>query len=220
MFQFFISTIMIKKMLVAAVVAIAPTLMFAQYTPYFGVRLSFDVTHPAGANEGINNGSGFSLTGIYNLPIGQHAYFEPGVGIFYNTMGIKPFEMKDALFDGSVRNFGFRVPLNIGYRFEMFDNFELAGFTGPWFNINCSTKAHLESANDFPIEITSPSMFDYGWHRFDAQWGFGISATYNKQYYLSISGGVGMSAMATFTADGHKDRLRRNTVSITVGYNF
>lgn len=211
---------MIKKLLVAAVIAFAPSFMYAQFSQYFGVRLSFDVTHPSGANDGINNGSGFTLTGVYNLPISHNAFIEPGVGVFYNTMGVKPFEYKDALFDGSVRNFGIRVPLHIGYRFEMFDNFELAGFTGPWFNINCSTKAHIEPVNNLPIEITSPSMFDYGWHRFDAQWGFGISATYNKQYYLAISGGVGMSAMATFDHNGQKDRLRRNTVSITVGYNF
>lgn len=211
---------MIKKLLVAAVVAFAPSFMYAQFSSHFGVRLSFDVTHPAGANDGINNGSGFTLTGVYNLPISRNAYIEPGVGVFYNTMGVKPFEHNNALFDGSVRNFGIRVPIHFGYRFEMFDNFELAGFTGPWFNINCSTKAHLETANDYPFIITSTNMFDEGWHRFDAQWGFGISATYNKQYYLSISGGVGMSAMATFDHDGHKDRLRRNTVSITVGYNF
>lgn len=211
---------MIKKLLVAAVVALAPSFTYAQYATNFGIRLSFDVTHPAGANEGINNGSGFTLTGVYNMPVSRNVFFEPGIGVFYNTMGIKPFEMKDAIFDGSVRNFGIRVPLNLGYRFEMFDNFQLAAFTGPWFNINCSTKAHLETANTFPIDFTSSSMFDYGWHRFDAQWGFGISATYRQQYYLAISGGVGMTAMATFTHDSHKDRLRRNTVSITVGYNF
>ena len=119
-----------------------------------------------------------------------------------------------------MRNFGFRVPVNIGYRCELFNDFELSAFTGPWFNVNLTTQAHLQPNLELPITITSPSMFDYGWHHFDAQWGFGISATYAQKYYISVSGGIGMTPMATFTTPDSKNRLRRNTVSITLGYNF
>lgn len=211
---------MIKKMLFAAVAALFPVLLPAQQSGYFGVRLSFEVTHPAGSNDGINNGSGFTLMGVYNLPVGRHVYFEPGVGVFYNTMGIRPVEVDEAVFDGSIRNFGMRVPLNVGYRFELFNNFELAAFTGPWINLNCTTKAHLQPDFEGPAPTNSTSLFDYGWHRFDAQWGFGITATYNRKYYLSINGGIGISPMATFKTPESKDRIRRNTVSVTVGYNF
>lgn len=209
-----------KKIMIAAALVLAPTIMSAQRQAFFGIRTSFDVTHPAGCNDGINNGSGLTVTGIYNMPIGRNIFIEPGVGFFYNTMGIKPFEANNAIYDGSVRNFGIRIPINIGYRVGLFDNFELAAFTGPWFNINCSTKAHLQADTDLPIPASSPSMFEYGWHHFDAQWGFGISATYADKYYIAVSGGIGMSAMATFNTHDGKDRLRRNTVSITVGYNF
>lgn len=211
---------MFKKIIFAVAVMLAPALMQAQRSAFFGVRTSFDVTHPAGCNDGINNGSGLTVTGVYNMPMSRNVYIEPGVGLFYNTMGIKPFEAGEAIYDGSVRNFGIRIPVNIGYRVGLFDNFELAAFTGPWFNINCSTKAHIQTDMDLPITVSSPSMFDYGWHHFDAQWGFGISATYADKYYLAVSGGIGMSAMATFNTPDGKDRLRRNTVSITVGYNF
>lgn len=211
---------MIKKMLLAAAVAAVPVALQAQSSSYFGARLSFDVTHPAGCNDGINNGSGFTLTGIYNMRVGQHVYFEPGVGVFYNTMGIRHVEYRDQLFDGSVRNFGLRIPLNVGYRFSLFDNFDLSAFTGPWFNVNLSTKAHLQPNFESPDPVSSPSLFDYGWHRFDMQWGFGIAATYASHYYIAVTGGIGVSSMATFSDLDGKHRLRRNTVSITVGYNF
>lgn len=211
---------MFHKLIIAVSIMLAPVVIQAQRSSFFGVRTSFDVTHPAGCNDGINNGSGLTVLGIYNMPVKNNFYFEPGVGFFYNAMGIKPFEANDALYDGSVRNFGIRVPLNVGYRVGLFDNFEIAAFTGPWFNINCSTKAHIQADADRPVVMTSPSMFDYGWHHFDAQWGFGIAATYADQYYLAISGGIGMSPMATFTTPEGKDRLRRNTLSITIGYNF
>lgn len=209
-----------KKIMIAVVLVLAPTIMNAQRSAFFGIRTSFDVTHPAGCNDGINNGSGLTVTGVYNMALSRNVFIEPGVGVFYNTMGIKPFEANNAIYDGSVRNFGIRVPLNVGYRVGLFEDFELAAFTGPWFNINCSTKAHLQADTDVPMMITSPSMFEYGWHHFDAQWGFGISATYADKYYIAVSGGIGMSAMATFKTPDGKDRLRRNTVSITVGYNF
>lgn len=209
-----------KKIMIAAALMLAPAIMTAQRPAFFGIRTSFDVTHPAGCNDGINNGSGLTVTGVYNMPISRNIFIEPGVGVFYNTMGIKPFEANNAIYDGSVRNFGIRIPVNIGYRVGLFDNFELAAFTGPWFNINCSTKAHLQADTDLPIPVASSSMFEFGWHHFDAQWGFGISATYADKYYIAVSGGIGMSAMATFNTHDGKDRLRRNTVSITVGYNF
>lgn len=211
---------MIKKFLIASVVLLFPNLLPAQSQPEFGVRLSFDVTRPAGANDGINNGSGFDLTGVYNIPIKGNFFVEPGIGVFYNTMGIRPVEYENSLFDGSIRNFGIRVPLNAGYSVELFDNFEMSAFTGPWFNISLSSKAHLDANFERPMPTGSMNVFDYGWHHFDAQWGFGISATYANQYYIGISGGIGMTPMATFTKLDHKDRIRRNTVSVTVGYNF
>ena len=211
---------MMNRLLIAALAAVFPVVLSAQSGNYFGVRLSFDVTHLAGSNDGINNGSGFTLLGIYNIGIGSHVYFEPGAGVFYNTMGIRPVEVDGAVYDGSVRNFGVRVPLNVGYRFEMFDNFELAGYTGPWINLNCTTKARLQPDFEGPAPTGSTNLFDYGWNCFDAQWGFGLTATYNRQYYLAVSGAIGISPMATFTTPESKDRIRRNTVSIAVGYNF
>ena len=52
---------MMNRLLIAALAAVFPVVLSAQSGNYFGVRLSFDVTHPAGSNDGINNGSGFTL---------------------------------------------------------------------------------------------------------------------------------------------------------------
>lgn len=37
---------------------------------------------------------------------------------------------------------------------------------------------------------------------------------------LSIGGAIGMTSMATFKVGNVSQRLKRNTVSVTVGYNF
>lgn len=211
---------MLKKIILPLALFAVSIAGFAQDSPYWGVRLSFDVTHPAGCNDGINNGSGFTLNGIYNMPLSSHVYLEPGLGVFYNTMGIRPVEFDEGLYDGSIRNFGLRIPINVGYRFHIFDGLELAAFTGPWLNVNLYTKAHLQPNFEGPAPSKSTSLFYYGWHHFDAQWGFGIAATYAGQYYISINGAIGFTPMSTMRIGDHKDRLRRNTVSVTVGYNF
>lgn len=211
---------MIRRLLSVFVLSLAVMCGEAQNAGGFGVRLSFDVTHAAGDNEGLNNGSGFTLSGVYNLPLSGKIYFEPGVGVFYNTMGIRPVEFDEGLYDGSIRNFGVKVPLNIGYRFELFEGLDVAAFTGPWFNVNFVARAQLQPNFEGPAPSHSTSLFDDGWRRFDAQWGFGIMATYARQYYIGISGGIGMTPMASFDSNGARQRLRRNTVSITLGYNF
>lgn len=211
---------MFRKMIMALGAIVMPLTVFAQRPVYFAIKTSFDVTHPAGCNDGINNGSGLTVLGVFNVPLNRNVFIEPGVGMFYTAMGIRPFESGGVLYDGSVRNFGVRIPLSVGYRCGLFENFELAAFTGPVFNVNCSTKAHLEADTYPPYVEASANMFDYGWKHFDAQWGIGLSATYADRYYIAVSGGIGMSPMATFhNADG-KHRLRRNTMSITLGYCF
>ena len=211
---------MMKKILSVIVLALLPMAGFAQQSPYFGVRLSFDVTHPAGSNDAINNGSGFTLKAIYNCGLTNHVYLEPGVGVFYNAMNIRPIDFDEGLYDGSIRNFGLRVPINVGYHIGLFDDFEIEAFTGPWFNVNLYTKARLEPNFKGPAPTLTPNLFDYGWKHFDAQWGFGIGATYAGKYYLSIGGAIGMTSMATFKVGNVSQRLKRNTVSVTVGYNF
>lgn len=216
---------MIKKLSLLAAALLIPASIFAQQTsdsqdPYFGVRLSFDVTHPAGSNDGINNGSGLTIMGIYNLQLKNQWFLEPGIGVFYNTMGIRPVEFDDGLYDGSIRNIGMRVPLNVGYRFNLFDNCAIALTTGPWFNVNISSKAYLDPNFERPAPSKSTALFDYGWKRFDMQWGLGLSITCAGQYYISVSGGIGVTPMAKFRFDHSHSTIRRNTVSIAIGYNF
>lgn len=214
---------MLRKLIIAAAVVLATAIQVPAQDNggnYFGVRLSFDVMHPAGHSSGLNNGSGFTLKGIYNFSFARSWFLEPGVGVFYNTVGIKPVDVDDKLYDGSIRNFGLRIPVAAGYRFSIGDILDLAACTGPQFNVNLISKARLQPNFEGPAPTRSTDLFDYGWRRFDAQWMFGISATYAGSYYLGISGALGFTPMACFDTPGGPERIRRNTVSITLGYNF
>lgn len=186
----------------------------------WGVRLSMDVTVPSDGFGEYEHGAGVTGGVALAVPVYKGLYVEPGVLLFYNTMGVGNYVIDDLPYDGSVRNFGVRIPLNLGYRFNINDNISLSLTTGPWFNFNISARQYANPNFEGPMPKTSKNLFDYGWHRFDAQWGFGVQATFSGRYIVGISGGVGTKALAARTADGHKMRMHRNTFTVTLGYNF
>lgn len=180
---------------------------------YFGARISLDITSAAGGNDEYSNGAGFSFGAIYNIPLYMNLYFEPGLSIFYNTIDEDiPEGANGEMIDGSVRNFGFRVPLSVGYHFDFTDDMQFSVFTGP--QINMSLKATEHFGED------SYSIFgDHGFNHIDLQWAIGVGLSRGR-YYASISGGIGMTKARDFNLFGYKDSFRRNNLSIVLGYNF
>lgn len=187
--------------------------------PYFGVRLGVDISNTADATcDSYSSGAGFHIGAVYNMPLYQNLYFEPGLSIFYDTFGQQVTVGADPLgysvIDGSIRNFGFRIPLTFGYFFDFTDDIRVAPFTGPQFNISLMAKDHWDdNSADFGNNY---SIFgEGGFKHFDAQWVIGVGVTY-KKYFASISGGIGMTKARSTSVE----HFRRNTVSISIGYNF
>lgn len=196
---------------------------------YFGARISLDVSSTAGGNDTYSNGAGFNIGAIYNIPLYKNLYLEPGLSIFYDTFGEDVIVNDPAgiqapyTIDGSIRNFGFRIPLVAGYHFDFTDDVQISFFTGPQFNLSLTAKEHING--------DSESIFgDGGFKHVDLQWALGVGATWQK-YYVAISGGIGMTKVRDhkvtfFDPDIHtdvityQDSFRRNTFSITLGYNF
>lgn len=189
---------------------------------YFGARVALDISSTAGGNSYYSNGAGFSIGAVYNIPLYKNLYFEPGLSIFYDTFG-EEFVLNDDAgigytADGSIRNFGFRIPLVAGYHFDFTDDMQFSVFTGPQINISLTAKEHLSGQ--------SASIFgDGGFKHIDLQWALGVGFSWN-QYYVSLSGGIGMTKARDWkvlnlsTMEYYTDSFRRNNFSLTIGYNF
>lgn len=215
--------------LMAIGAAITATAQNSDYTiynnpdnaPYFGARIGVDITSTSGNEESLpdsyNNGAGFTIGAIYNMPLWQNLYFEPGLSLFCDTFGTEMIASADGstpyTIDGSIRNFGFRIPLQFGYFFDFTDDVRIAPFTGPQLNLNITAKQHWNNPSD---PMPTESIFGVGgFKRFDLQWVIGVGVTYQK-YYVALSGGIGM----TKVRDLKFDHFRRNTFNISIGYNF
>lgn len=188
---------------------------------YFGARVALDISSTADGLSTYSNGAGFSIGAVYNIPLYKNLYFEPGLSVFYDTFGEEFVIGEDntypEIFDGSIRNFGFRIPLVAGYHFDFTDDMQISVFTGPQLNWSVMAKEHGPTGTE--------SIFDAGFKHFDLQWAIGVGYSWN-QYYVSLSGGIGISNARDWKVRNDKgetlfkDSFRRNNFSITLGYNF
>ncbi len=194
---------------------------------FFGIRVAGEVTCPGYISQdgfGIDmfkNGGGIEFGGIYNIPVVANFYVEPGLKLFYNSYSYNN-DIFDGYFDGdsgddlkaSVRKFGMRIPVMLGYHFDFTDNVKVSVFTGPELEIGFSAKEHVKLGRVSESEDLYGE--DGGYNRADLTWGFGAGITYKKLYF-GISGNVGMLNMLK---DSDGMTFHENRASFTLGYNF
>ena len=205
---------------------------------YFGARLGLDISSAANGGGFYSNSPGFSIGGAYNIPLYMNLYFEPGLDIFYNTVGVNRWESftekipnditgdDDVItipyqIDGSIRNFGFRVPFMIGYHFDFTEDIKVNVFTGPQLNLSLISRYHQNEVliPGHAEDSYGESIFGTdGFKHLDLQWKFGVGVAYQR-YYIDLSGAWGMTQMKSGTEELPRN-LRRNLFSITLGYNF
>lgn len=247
---------MINKTLAAAILGVvsaipainAQSYMFdnPENRTFFGVRAGLDVSSAANGGAMFSNKAGFSVGAVYDIPVVANFYFEPGLYLFYNTFGTVHLEdysytLTDAegneselhklyQVDGTLRNFGFRVPLTFGYHFDFSDELSLHVFTGPQVNLGLVARYHQNEVitpADQVVKSTSVNAFGTGgFKHIDFQWNFGVGLAW-RHYYMSVGGSVGITDMKSasviqagpYAIDLRRD-VRRNLFNISVGYNF
>ncbi len=193
---------------------------------YWGIRASLDVVCPTSMKSGpisvdaFDTGVGFTVGGVYNLPLVANLYFEPGVSLYYDTYGVKSDALDIPGFKGdldcSFRKFGVRIPLNFGYHFDFTDNLNVFVYTGPMFEEGIVGKLHVSAKQNGVSASDSESIYgDGGMPRADLLWNFGAGVNFNH-FTVGVGGSVGMLNMS-----GDDDvKFRENLVQLTVGYNF
>jgi len=201
--------------------------------PFLGVRLGLDISCPSNmkiSNLGgtgstlsmplFDNGAGFDLGAVYNIPLWKNLYFEPGLSIYYNTMGLDVTAIGEETIEdvsASVRRFGFRIPFQVGYRVD-FSMFSLSAFTGPVLSTGIVGRSHASGVFDGIKESENENAYgnDGFLNRCDLGWKIGVGAEFDK-FVLQLSGTIGMCNMLN-GVDGVK--YRDNNVALTLGYNF
>lgn len=207
-----------------------------QNKAYFGARLSIDASIPGDVKYTVGNasvstdpfgtGGGLSVGGVYNVPIVANLYVEPGVDFYYHTNSINVGNFLNEEFSNndfknrSLRKFGMRIPVQLGYHFDFSPNTSFAVYTGPVLNLGFSNDYYLTTKEKHDIEFhESGSMYDE-MNRADLSWRIGVGVNFLKNYYVGLSGDIGMLNMMKNKTDGMKIKMHENGFQLTLGYNF
>ena len=108
----------------------------------WGVKASFDINKPGKWKVGgtsttlYTSGLGFSVGGVYSHYFNDNLFLEPSLSIFYDTYGCD-FIIEEGMgrdYSPGIYKVGLRLPLVLGYTFDITDDFAVSVFTGPEFN--------------------------------------------------------------------------------------
>lgn len=192
---------------------------------YHGLRIrtAMEIAVPSGARDLYGTGAGFNIGIQYRAELPKSFYFEPGVELSYTTMTVKDeFNIDDYLYRGNACTTTLRIPLMVGYCAALSDFSYLDFSTGPWLNFNVSARQTVTPnlAAPVPVPNTKINLFDHGFKRFDAAWGIRLYVTFARQYTVGITSSVAFTPLASFGNRDKKIRVHRNTIAISLGYNF
>ena len=184
-------------------------------------HLAFELTTPTGSHGRWTTGGGATLSVAYTHYFTPRWFISPAVAAFYSTMGTDFIPDYDHVYEGTLKNYGARIPVHVGYRMQLPYDFSLSVATGPQLNVSIYAKEHPSPDFEAPdIEPDPINLFGRGFHRLDMQWGFFAGLTYKDHYCLGLSGGIGLRPAASMSHAGRKLDIRRNSVAFMLIYKF
>lgn len=188
-----------------------------------------------GSHESVkmyNSGFGASIGGLANVYLGKNFYFEPELALFYTGYSYDKIYIgspnSPAVNDGpKIYKFGVRVPLMVGYEWDISDKWGLRVFTGPQLSYGLAgkVKTNIEEFKQDEGLMTLYSNKDYGQRRFDLGWKVGVGFPVNH-FLISLEGDFGLTNLHKNPQSSDPNlkpadvTFRENRVSLGITYYF
>jgi len=124
--------------------------------------------------------------------------------------------------EGTIKNYGARIPMQCGYRIRLPYDLSLSLATGPQLNINIFAKEHFapDSGTDSKCTGDPLNLFNFGFHKADLQYSFIADLTYKKHYSIGVSGAIGLTDAASMSQGQRRLNIRRNNIAVVLIYKF
>lgn len=210
-----------------AIVAFAEdseSIMLPSDRNHLTVTVAYDASIPGnwklanGSFKMFKPGSGISVGADYMLLFGKNFFFEPGARFYINnytynniTIGDGTPEEPSKMYDPPVRKIGFRIPLTVGYKFDIFKKGSLLLSTGPEPIIGLSARTKVDEDQ---TEIFEEDMYKGLMRRFDIAWDIRAAVIINR-FRVDLTGAFGLLDLIKTDAKMHEYRI-----SIGLGYIF
>ena len=194
-------------------------------SPMWGIRAAIDFNLPgkwrgdAGSVKMYGNGYGFTIGAVYNVFLGRGFYLEPGVSFFYDSYRYDDLvitnDSGEAIKnDPSLYKAGIRVPVLVGYAFDITDRFSMTVYTGPELSYAFAGKVNLGDAEEDAEGALDLFGSNGTQRRVDCAWRIGVGFPISN-FLLSIDGAIGMTDLLRSSMS-----FRENRVSVGLTYYF
>lgn len=215
--------------LTAALIAVVGMAM-AQSKAHFGLRAAYDATTSTKQTHLTGWGSGFSVGAVYFAPFGKMTFFQPGLMFSIdniNVDGTTKNTDNQHRYNGHIRTYGLRMPLDFGLKLVNSSVIGLNVYTGPHLFFNFKSKlicddTYFGNTTHIDEKLSTPGM-EFGW-------GLGIGINLFRSWHVFAEGVYGLSDLGkTYRFDIEKvldteqseaSYIKRAHISIGIGYNF
>lgn len=152
------------------------------------------------------HGFGVDLGAVCNIYLDKGFYFEPGLGFFYegyNYDGLAAPDESGTVIDKDpkITMFGVRLPLVVGYTYDISDRLGVSIFTGPQLGYAFSMKTHTKHP-----ELWGDLTEMNEQRRFDCAWKVGLGFPIDS-YMLSLEADFGLTDMLKGDLSFRENRL-------------
>lgn len=191
--------------------------------PLWGLKVAINHNIPGKWHAGdtslsmFKSGFGVSAGTVCNIYLGRNFYLEPGASLFYDTYSFKDLaimgESGITENDPSLYKLGIRIPVIVGYSFDITDNFAMSVFMGPELSYAFAGKIryrHPELIDDAPDELFG----DYQ-RRCNLAWKIGLGVPFNN-FFVSIEAALGLTNLSKMA----NASFRENCISLNATYYF
>lgn len=173
--------------------------------PTWGVKAMLDINVPGKwkvngeSMKMYRKGLGGSVGAVCNLYLTDNIFIEPGASLYYDTFASTGFVISDEepseKAEPSAYKIGLRIPVVIGYTFDITDNFSLNIYTGPelsysfggGYRIKQSQKDLIDGLSLFGNDGNKGEL-----RRFDLGWKGGIGFPFDN-WMISFEAAVGLT---------------------------
>lgn len=217
-----------KKLFVIVALIVSAFSVYAQSgVNCWGIRAAFDINLPSKLGDRLNGekldlfrtGYGGTIGAVYSHWFNDAVFLEPGLSLFYDTYSYKdliiqePYQIEE---DPSLYKLGVRIPLVIGYAYDLLDILPMRVYTGPELSYAFAGQIRLKNKSiiedfDFKTDLFGKDGF---MNPFDCAWKIGVG--FDTEFAtICVEAAIGIS-------DIYKDHLKltENRVTVSVTHCF
>lgn len=168
----------------------------------WGAKASLDINAPGKWHAGdtsfknYHSGLGFSAGALYSWYFGENLFLEPSLSIFYDTYS-EDVIIDEGYFSESnptVYKVGLRLPVVIGYTFDITDSFAISVFTGPELNYAFAGNHRFKDKNLNQDNYWGIFGDDGFQRRFTCAWKGGVGFPFSD-WRVDFEAAIGLSDM-------------------------